>query len=324
MVASAGGTSGVGNGGTSGGGGVGGVPPSGTGGKVAGTDPTWAEWPMPNGPVDVAAGAPNPESYTDNGDQTITDNVTSLMWQQDASTNSYSQDQAIQYCSTLGLGGYSDWRIPTRIELVSIVDALTSSPRIDTTKFSGTLPFPYWTSSVPAIAPSDVYMVIFQSGATEYVGAKGSSVTVRCVRNTKAMMSTGAVTPGPAAPDRYTYPAAGTVYDTETRLTWQQTMDSSQYYDWAGAQAYCAALGASLGGTGWRVPTMTELQTLVDESRSNPCIDQTAFPGDPAFIVWTLSPALAANPSQGWVVNFRDGNLDYYDLTYQANVRCVR
>ena len=37
---------------------------------------------MPNGPTDVAAGAPNPEGYTLNGDGTVTDKITGLMWQQ--------------------------------------------------------------------------------------------------------------------------------------------------------------------------------------------------------------------------------------------------
>ena len=56
------------------------------------TDPTWAQWPMPNSPVDVEAGAPNPESYTDNGDGTVSDNVTGLMWQQAASASTFASE----------------------------------------------------------------------------------------------------------------------------------------------------------------------------------------------------------------------------------------
>ena len=69
---------------------------------------------MPNSQADVTAGAPNLESYTDNGDGTVTDNVTGLMWQQAVPTATYSWAGAVTYCSTLTLAGHSDWRLPSR------------------------------------------------------------------------------------------------------------------------------------------------------------------------------------------------------------------
>jgi Protein of unknown function (DUF1566) len=122
---------------------------------------------------------------------------------------------------------------------------------------------------------------------------------------------------------RYTYPAAGTVYDTKTKLTWQQTAPSAAYA-WADAKTYCAGVGATLGGTGWRLPTMKELQTIVDESRSNPSIDPTAFPGAPAAIFWSSSP-VAGSPSYAWSVYFYVGNTDYgWATAHTLDVRCVR
>src|SRR5262249_33531794 len=60
-------------------------------------DPNWAEWPMPNDVRDVGAGAPNVESYKDNLDGTVTDNVTGLIWQQGyASCN--TQVDCVAYC----------------------------------------------------------------------------------------------------------------------------------------------------------------------------------------------------------------------------------
>jgi hypothetical protein len=56
---------------------------------------------------------------------------------------------------------------------------------------------------------------------------------------------------------------SGTVYDTKSNLTWQQTV-SSTAYTWADAKAYCAGVGTSLEGTGWRLPTIRELQSIVD------------------------------------------------------------
>jgi len=314
----------AGSGGASGGGGQAGAPSGGAGGAAAGTDPTWAQWRMPNGAADVAAGAPNPESYTDNGDQTVTDNVTGLMWQQTVSTSTfYTLAQATALCSGLTLGGHNDWRIPTRIELMSLVDAQQppSSPlasaSIDATTFAGNLPFSFWTLSVTITPPTRSMVLDFSDGYIDFVSTD-SIISVRCVRGGSAV-----VPAGPAPPGRYTYPATGTVYDTATGLTWQQTLDATQSYDWADAKTYCAALGATLGGTGWRLPTVTELETIVDETRADPSIDPTAFPGTPHFIFWTLSP-VGTDPRMGLVVNFLDGNTTYYNLAYPINVRCVR
>ena len=114
----------------------------------------------------------------------------------------------------------------------------------------------------------------------------------------------------------------GTVYDTKSKLTWQRTV-SSTTYTWADAKTYCAGVGASLGGTGWRLPTLKELQTIVDYSQSNPSIDSTAFPSTPAAWFWSSSP-LAGSSSDAWVVAFNAGYA-YYDVVSDTNdVLCVR
>jgi hypothetical protein len=141
-------------------------------------DPTWAEWPMPNGPVDVAAGAPNPEAYTDNGDGTITDNVTGLMWQKAVPKGTYTWAQAVAYCPTLNLGGHRDWRLPSRIELVSIAD-FGRVPSIDSTYFPAT-PLTYFWSSSSSTAIS-AWDVLFSSGYTS-VNVMTNTDNVRCVR----------------------------------------------------------------------------------------------------------------------------------------------
>jgi Protein of unknown function (DUF1566) len=116
----------------------------------------------------------------------------------------------------------------------------------------------------------------------------------------------------------------GTVYDTKTKLTWQQTVPSTAY-TWANAKTYCAGVGASLGGTGWRLPTIKELQTIVDYSQTSPSIDTTAFPSTPADWFWSSSP-LAGSSSNAWVVLFFDGSsVDNVDVSNVNNVvRCVR
>jgi len=70
--------------------------------------PDWAEWPMPNVAGDVGTGAPNPASYTDNMDGTVTDNVTKLMWQKEQFPGYSTHADALSYCSMLNLGGHHD------------------------------------------------------------------------------------------------------------------------------------------------------------------------------------------------------------------------
>ena len=80
--------------------------------------------------------------FSDNGDDTITDNATSMMWQKyDSAADDF--DDAISICEAATTGGYTDWRLPNVKELHSVLDytrapTATSSPAIDTSYFSST------------------------------------------------------------------------------------------------------------------------------------------------------------------------------------------
>ena len=99
-------------------------------------------------------------SFTDNGDGTITDQATGLMWQQADDGVARNWEQALAYAESLTLASHSDWRLPNAKELQSIVDytrspSTTNSAAIDplfsctaiTDEAGGTnYPF-YWTST---------------------------------------------------------------------------------------------------------------------------------------------------------------------------------
>jgi hypothetical protein len=115
----------------------------------------------------------------------------------------------------------------------------------------------------------------------------------------------------------------GTVYDSKSKLTWQQTV-SSTAYTWADAKTYCAGVGASLGGTGWRVPTIKELWSIVDFSQtSGLMIDPNAFPATPSDYFWSASP-WAGSSDAAWFVYFVSGYTNYVGVSYMNLVRCVR
>jgi hypothetical protein len=142
-------------------------------------DPNWDEWPVPNSQVDVTAGAPNLESYTDNGDSTVTDNVTGLMWQQAVPATQYDWADAVAYCTTLTLAGHSDWRLPSVIELVSIVDFGQYNPSITPTYFPST-PSDFFWSAAPA---AGIWCSVnFYDGSTGSGLEVSDHAYVRCVR----------------------------------------------------------------------------------------------------------------------------------------------
>jgi hypothetical protein len=152
-------------------------------GAFDGLPPTayWARWPMPNPDAAIAPGAdamlPNPMSYAGGGDASATavDRVTNLTWSTAASAAS-DYAAAVMKCQQMGPG----WHVPTRIELVSLID-FTQIPTIDNATFPGTLPGTYWTASmVPVDAATPEYWVVdFSSGLT--VQDQTASY-VRCVQ----------------------------------------------------------------------------------------------------------------------------------------------
>ena len=112
--------------------------------------------------------------------------------------------------------------------------------------------------------------------------------------------------------------SSGQVVDTGTGLIWQQ-ISSDIAMTWAEAQAYC-------GGEGWRLPSMKELQTLVDETRLLPALDTSVFPvvfAESGYGYWSSS-AVAGLVSYVWIVHFESGQSDYDDQTRTYRVRCCR
>ena len=67
---------------------------------------------------------------------------------------------------------------------------------------------------------------------------------------------------------------------------------------------------SGLGG-GWRLPSLTELQTIVDDTKASPSIDSNAFPGtSDTDYYWTSTP-VAGDPSSAFTVSFHDGEVGH-------------
>jgi hypothetical protein len=124
-----------------------------------------------------------------------------------------------------------------------------------------------------------------------------------------------------APPDRFTV-GTDTVVDTQTKLTWQ-AVPAAATSTWTDATSYCQ--GLALGGSsGWRLPSVSELQTLVDDSRSAPAIDPTAFATTPIDVgFWTSSSLAGFGSTYGWAVSFQDGSSIFHFWQDTLHVRCV-
>ncbi len=155
-------------------------------------------------------GGPAPAGrFVDNGDETITDTMTGLMWEKKTSTfgsgtstldvrdvdNTYTWDDATRnYLDRLNgrlvtnaaektFSPYNDWRLPTLQELQTIVEP--ASPGRINPAFGPNAPGSYWTSSRRLLGPAEVpWYVAFGNDILVYVG-EPFKLHVRAVRNTR-------------------------------------------------------------------------------------------------------------------------------------------
>lgn len=132
--------------------------------------------------------------FVDNTDSTISDNATGLMWKKcgegqtgsdcsGGSADTPDWTTALSTCEADTTAGHTDWRLPNRNELLSIVSLATVNPAIDTTFFPNTQSDHYWSSSTyqyPGVE-GIAWGVNFYNGDTDANG-KGSGFYVRCVR----------------------------------------------------------------------------------------------------------------------------------------------
>lgn len=247
----------------------------------------------------------NQPSYKNNGDGTITDLSTGLMWVQ-ARGLKITWDAAVAGAATNRTGGYSDWRMPTIKESYSLIQfsgmngpSVTSTdgyiPFIDTNYFE----FVYGPGTSTSVR--DRVIDCQDWSATEYVSTVmngqvavfgvnfadgrikgynkyipnttvGNTLYVRYVRGNSAYGTNHFVNNGD-----------GTVTDLATGLMWSQS-DSGTGYDWPGALAWVQAKDAAnyLGYSDWRLPNIKELVSIVDYTRSpnttaTPAIDTNYF-----------------------------------------------
>jgi arylsulfatase A-like enzyme len=295
----------------------------------------------------------NPPAYRDNGDGTISDLVTGLMWTQDPGEK-MTYAQAVDNADEVSVGGYDDWRLPTIKELYSLIDfsGVDPGPRssrgdlkpfIDNEVFE----FQYGDTSQgerlidSQFATSTIYVSTTMGGAKTMFGVNFADgrikgYPVRSPRGEKTFHVLYVRSNPGYGTNRFRDNGDGTVSDEATGLTWMKA-DSGKGMDWPSALEYAESMKFA-GHSDWRLPTAKELHSIVDYTRSPDTTDSAAI--DPVFestgIVneggaqdfahyWTSTSHVGARGastavyinfgrSLGWMENRRTGNKTLMDV----------
>jgi hypothetical protein len=236
----------------------------------------------------------NQPSYTNNGDGTITDNVTGLMWEKDMGEK-ISYETAFTKAEQATLGEYNDWRVPTLKELYSLI-LFTGQVEgqkavaffIDTNYFNQPLgninigereiDAQTWSSTtyvgLTMNGDETVFGVNFVDGRIKgYPKYKAGTETPNTMyfRMVRGNMDYGK--------NNFIDNGDGTISDTATGLMWQKS-DNGIGMDWKTSLSYSENLELA-NYSDWRLPNAKELQSIVDYSRSPQTTNSPAI--DPIF-----------------------------------------
>jgi len=209
--------------------------------------------------------------------------------------NATDTEAFIKALNDANFGGFSDWRMPSPTEVLTIANLNRINPLINASWFPNTASFMYWSSSTRA-QEYDEYGYGKASGMDFYNGyidfyIKEFSYSVRAVRGRHKVIG-------------YIENGDGTVTDATTGLMWQKgSFDSPK--SWEESLAYSENLSLA-GYDDWRLPTISELVSIIDNTQYMPSVN-VAFPS--ALTNYWSSSTAASSGSGAWCANFGTGSV---------------
>ena len=231
----------------------------------------------------------NAQAFTNNGNGTITDNVTGLMWQS-VDHGESTWENAVANAASVTTGGYNDWRLPTPHELFCLFNHQVSNPALNTAFFPNN-PVAragyWWSSDLYGTSTTNVWCTNEGGG----LGPKPKSETIsaggtlryhaRYVRGAKQTNG-----------HNYVSNNDGTVTDLDTGLMWRQVPRTAA--TWSAALADIEGL-TDAGFSDWRMPNVKEMESLVDYTMTTftsltnikPPAHRLLFPSATATSYWT-------------------------------------
>ena len=258
----------------------------------------------------------NVPSYINNGNSTITDNITGLMWQQ-ADGGEMTIENAIIYADNLILGGFSDWRLPTPIESFSILNHQNNNPAISNIFTASTAEY-WWTNKFQVGDATKVWSTNAGGGIGNH--SKLETISAGGVKKFHAKAVRDVTTPTTIS-NHFTDNGNGTITDNLTQLVWQK-VSNPNLFTWENALVYAEGLNLATASD-WRLPNIKELQSLNDETVSNPSVNTTFFPTIGVHNYWS-STSLPNQTSKAWYWSTIFGVTTYDTKTNTNFVICVR
>jgi len=235
----------------------------------------------------------NVPSYEDNGDGTVTDMVTGLMWEQSFDHNgdgTIDADDKLSYSDILSVvnaastGGYTDWRVPTIKEMYSLmmfngrdISSVTGNDTDGLTPFINTDYFDFAYGDTEAMER----LIDVQCATTAIYVSNEVSETVFGVNLADGrikgygtdmmgldkmfnyLLVRGRETYGI---NEFTDNGDGTITDAATGLMWMQN-DSETAMVWKDALNYAEGFEYA-GYSDWRLPDAKELHGILDYTKS--------------------------------------------------------
>ena len=125
--------------------------------------------PGQDGASQTGVAEPSPRFTVDGTGACVTDNLTGLMWTRNANLPAATQtwQQALDYANSLNLCGFSDWHLPNRKELRSLVNysLANNATTLNTLGFNNVQARRYWSSSSDAGSPARAWFVFMDDGS---------------------------------------------------------------------------------------------------------------------------------------------------------------
>jgi len=297
----------------------------------------------------------------DTSNDVITDKLTGLMWPRRADTPTVSGNETCTggimswtnaistYVDCLNSEhylGYTDWRMPNRNEMASLINIEASNPTtwLNTQGFVSFASGSYLTSTSDLVTPGNAWIATLSTGKVVSDG-KGVAYYVHPVRdsNTESTLllpKTGQTASSTTNDDgdlelgekwpspRFKDNGDGTVLDNLTGLVWLEDGSTPTAgactggtMNWQNALAYVTCLNTNIykGVNDWRLPNRNELSSLFNASQSSNATwlnnnEFKNFPLDSSY--WTSSTS-ATTTTKAWFVKIDSGLIDYNTKTTQ-------
>lgn len=227
-------------------------------------------------------------SFKDNGDGTVTDNNTGLIWLQDPGEK-MTWKEALAHAESFEYAGHDDWRLPTIKELYSLIDFSgnsTDTPYIDVDYFVFTWGDATGERQIDSqYATSTIYESSTMGGSTTMFGVNFADGRIKGYPIDKEFYIMLVRGDGTYGVNNYVDNGDGTVTDLATGLMWM-SQDSGDllgdggFMDWHAALEWAENLEYA-GYDDWKLPDAKELQSVVDYHRSPDTTGSAAM--DPVF-----------------------------------------